>query len=260
MSNISLKNQLIDLGYNVDFFEETTVEMFRTGLGSIAQGAQQEWIRLAQARLNTSRFDYINGLRKNESLTEERVAGEPIFTLKLLGEFANAREFGMDSFDMKTSRPGWLGGSKAKINKKGKRYISIPFRHSTGSSPRFQYTGKAKQANLQQELKRVTKDQGLNRMVRDTAGNVSRGRVATLSRKVPTHSYLKGLTRIQRPNESNPKTGSSMLMTFRTMSEDSDASSWIHPGLDAANLLPEVERWVDGEINKMITMVMKESA
>ena len=47
-----------------------------------------------------------------------------------------------------------------------------------------------------------------------------------------------------------------MLMTFRTMSESSPEDSWIHPGLDGAKLLPEVEKWVDKEIENVAETIL----
>ena len=256
MSEVNLTSKLSDIGYNVDSFSTATIESFRTALAGIARGAQVEWIRLAQSRLNSSRADYINGLRQAESFTSAVVAGEPEYKISLVGRMPNNYEFGMPSFDMKTARPGWLGGGKVKTNKDGKRYISIPFRHSTSASPRFQYTGKAARANLKSELKTVVKSYGLDRMIKSATGQVAEGPVARVPKSSTAHSYLKGLTRIQKPSSSDPTRGSSMLMTFRTMSESSPEDSWIHPGLDGANLLPEVERWVDKEIQRIAEIVL----
>ena len=45
-------------------------------------------------------------------------------------------------------------------------------------------------------------------------------------------------------------------MTFRVMSENSPESSWIHPGLRGANLLPEVEKYVDNELDNIINVIL----
>lgn len=256
MPEVSLKSKLLDLGYNVDIFSSSTEEAFRVALAGIAKGAHAEWIRLAQTRLHTSRFDYINGLRQADSFTAKVVAGQPVFEIRLVGRMPNNYEFGMDSFDMKMSRPGWLGGSKAKVNQEGKSYVRIPFRHSTSeSSARFRYTGKAARENLKTELRNTVKQYGLNRMIKRATGEVVEGPVARVPKVAGVHRYLQGLTRIQKPT-SDPKRGQSMLMTWRTMSESSPEDSWIHPGLDGAKLLPEVEKWVDNEIKRIAEKVL----
>lgn len=256
MTSVNLKLKLSDLGYNVDLFTDATTEALRVALAGIAKGAQSEWIRLAQAKLNSSRFDYINGLRQAESFTVSKVDSELEYTVRLVGQNAIDFENGRPAFDMKTVRPGWLGGGKARVNADGKKFIRIPFRHSTSSSPRFKYSGKAARAELKSELKSVVKEHGLSKMIRSATGGVIAGPVSRVPKRSGVHSYLKGLTRIQNPSQSDPSRGSSMLMTFRTMSESSPEDSWIHPGLDGAKLLPEVEKWVDKEIENVAETIL----
>ena len=47
-------------------------------------------------------------------------------------------------------------------------------------------------------------------------------------------------------------------MTFRVMSENSDPSSWQHPGLTPVNIMKEVGNWIDQEINKVIKVLVEE--
>jgi len=258
MPQISMTAKLQDLGHNVEAFSESTTEAFRIALAGIARGAQAEWIRLAQDKLKTSRSDYINGLQQAKSFEVKKdPKGEPEYTISLVGRMPNSFEFGMAPFDMKDSRPGWLGGGKAKVNKDGKKYVRIPFRHSTSdTSPRFQYTGKAARDNLKVKLKDTVKRYGLSRMIRAaTGGNVIEGPVARVPKDPAVHRYLHGLTRIQKQT-SNPKRGSSIMMTWRTISETSAEDAWLHPGIVGANILPLVEKWVDEEIKRVADLVM----
>jgi len=250
---VSFKLKLQDMGHNVDTLEEGVVESFKEAVHGLARAAQAEWIRLAQARLHTSRDAYVQGLRQAESFGKSNIGGQPEYEVQLVGRMANNFEFGMSSFDMKSSRPGWLGGSKAKISKEGFRYAVIPFRHSTGNSPRLQYTGKAVEQNLKQELKKTVKAYGLDRMLKSATGQVIEGAAGRVPSNAPVHPFLQGLTRYQKKNKGK---GSSMLMTFRVMSEKSPEDSWIHPGLDGAHLLPEVGRYVDKESERIIDMIM----
>jgi len=256
---LSLKAKLVDLGVNVDALEASTIKVFRTQVGLIAVAAHNRWIQLAKERLGTSRDAYVVGLQQAGSFKSRKVSGEDVFDITLVGRMPNNFEFGMESFDMKTVRPGWLGGSKAKTGKDGEKYVVIPFRHST-TSKRFGYTGKAKAADLRSELKKTVRAYGLNRMIRTATGNVVGGLTTRVPPKAPVHSYLRGLTRVQKGTRGRTpegfQRGSSQLVTWRIMSENSPASSWIHPGLKAANLLREVELFVNKEFDDIVKKVI----
>lgn len=255
----SLRAKLISTGTDVDAFDDGMVEAFQRQIFGLAKGAQNEWIRIAQSRLKTSSEIYVNGLRQAESfkMLESRNA---TYEITLVGNMPNNFEFGMSSFDMKGVRPGWLGGGKAKTAKDGHKYVVIPFRHST-TSQRFAYTGKAAaEPDLKRQLRQAVKNYGLDRMTRAATGQVVSGVTARIPNKAPVHSYLKGMVRTQKPiSGTTPKglgRGSSTLTTFRVMSEKSKPESWIHPGLNAANLLPEVENWVDSQLGRIIETIL----
>lgn len=256
----SFSSKLDSLGYNLDAFEEETVELCRQAVAGLAKAAQAEWIRLAQVRLSTSREMYINGLRQAESFAVEKVGGENVYTISLIGEMPNAIESGMPSFDMKASRPGWLGGSKAKVGKDGKKYVTVPFRHSTGSTARLDYSGKAAAMDLKKELKKTVRAYGLDRMKRASTGAVIPGAVKRVPKDPDVHRYLHGLTKIQKPmagfTKSGMQRGSSQLMTWRRISENSPSDAWIHPGFQARNLLREVQLWVESESEVIIERIL----
>jgi len=257
---ISVKAKIIEMGFNPEEIEGVSTTAFVRSVGAVALAAREEWVRLAQARLKSGREEYVNGLRKKESLVIRDVGETVVFEVGLIGKMPNHFEFGMDAFDMKTARPGWLGGKKAKTNKKGKKYVIIPFRHSTSSDARLAYTGKAKEADLKSELRGVVRDYGLNRAVKVASGGsyasgaVKRGPTFPLNAAIRKHfptaktHPLSGLTRIQKGGKS----GAGQLMTFRVMSEDSAPGSWMHPGIKGANLLPEVEDFAHHELGNML--------
>jgi hypothetical protein len=262
---ISLRSKLENVGYDMNTMEAGTMLLFRKAVGGLAKAAQSEWVRLAQDRLKTSREIYVNGLRQAESFAIRKVDGEPIYDVTLVGDMPNNLEFGMPAFDMKTVRPGWLGGAKAKTSKDGHKYIAIPFRHSTSSDARLGYSGKAAKMDLKKELKRTVKEYGLDRMIRTAGGMVIAGPVTKIpSKEYDVHKYLRGLTRIQTPmagmTKTGKQTGSAQLMTWRIMSEKSDPGSWLHPGLVPQNLLIEVEAYVNREMNKIVETVLLEGA
>jgi hypothetical protein len=261
MSDFSIKTKLEERGVNTDALEASVVKSFNVAIAGIANAAQGEWVRMAQGRLGTSRDTYIQGLRQAESFKALGTSDRPVFEIQLVGVMPNNFEYGMESFDMKGVRPGWLGGGKAKMAKDGSTYVTIPFRHSTGSSPRMGYTGKAKaidDPNLKTMLRKAVREYGLNRMINSSTGTPVQGAVARIPNKAPVHPYLQGLTRMQKVSTSakGKKTGSGTLMTFRRMSSKSDPESWIHPGIDGANILPDVERWVNGQLDKVMDQIL----
>jgi hypothetical protein len=257
--NFSLKAKLVDRGAEIDSFSAGMVETFERALFGIAKGAQNEWIRLAQERLGTSSEIYVNGLRQAESFAMKEGTGTS-YEISLVGTMPNNFEYGMQPFDMKAVRPGWLGGSKAKTAKDGSKYVVIPFRHSA-TSQRFAYTGKAAAApDLKGQMRKAVRDYGLDRMTRTGTGQVVRGVTARIPNNAPVHSYLKGMVRTQTPTSGTTKSGqqrgSSTLNTFRVMSTKSKSGSWQHPGLKAANLLPEVESWIDSQLGNIIETIL----
>ena len=261
---ISLSNMADELGYNVDRVAGATIASLKIELARVAHAAHNEWIRLAKERLSTSQDLYVNALQQSQSFYS--APDMDSHTITLVGQMANNIESGMGSFDMKGVRPGWLGGSKAKTAADGSTYVVIPFRHST-TSKKMGYTGKAKDMGLKDQLKKVAKDYGMNRMQRTATGQVVKGitqkvpRSPTQARKTDVHRYLHNLTRIQAPvagtTPSGKERGQAQLMTWRVMSTKSDPSSWIHPGIEAKNLLREVKNFAELELKKGIKNVLE---
>lgn len=258
---LSLKTKIEDLGVTFNDIDSSVINSFRTSMAGLAKTAQAEWVRIAQSRLTTSREDYVNGLQQSQSFKIHKVGGESVYEISLVGDMPNNIEFGMPAFDMKSVRPGWLGGAKAKTSKDGHSYVTIPFRHSTTSGARIQYSGKALSDNLKQELQSAVKKYGMNDMVRSSSGKVIQGPVKRIPSNAPdVHSYLKGLTKIQKAiggkTKSGKGRGSSQFFTWRVMSEKSHAGSWLHPGLTAKNILKEVETWTGREMDKIIDSML----
>jgi len=259
---ISLKAKLDAADLDINDLDEGSAKALADGVYKVAQLAQQEWIRMAQYRLRSSREDYVNGLRKPESFKTVKTGDTISFEVGLIGKMPNAFEFGMPAFDMKAVRPGWLGGSKAKVSKSGKRYVVIPFRHSLTSAARINYSGKAQEAGLRTELQRIVTKYNMNRTVRRggriAEGPVKRvpkipmtGRIAKVFSAATTHP-LSGLTRYQKKIAGGK--ASSTLMTFRIMSED-QAGKWLHPGIKPADILPDVEAFADKEMDDLIKRI-----
>lgn len=133
----SIEAKLDEGGINIELLDSGFTDAFHKAVANIAVSAKDFWVAQAQMKLKTSRDVYVDGLMRNDSYSISKTGSGAVHEIKLVGKMANNHEFGMDSFDMKTAKPGWLGGSKAKIGKDGKKYIVIPFRHSSGDSHRF---------------------------------------------------------------------------------------------------------------------------
>ena len=258
MISFSVEDKLKSLGHLVEGIEEGLRMAFSQGIVEVAKGARDEWVRLAQARLKTSREIYVNGLRQADSFEIGDLGGSVQATIQLVGVMPNNFEFGMGSFDMKTVRPGWLGGGKAKTAKDGSKYVIIPFRHSKSADARFGYTGKAAGVtpDLKGQLRKVTKKYGLDKALTSSVGEIATRRVP---RNAPVHPYLQGLqkTEYAQPTRSGGMKRSSTLTTFRVMSEKSAPDSWIHPGLRPLSLLQEVSAWVDKDMERMVNIIMR---
>lgn len=262
MSVLSVHAKLDEAGVSLASLSVGMAEAFHAAVAGTAVGAVAEWERRASHRLRSARQIYINGLRQAESYHVEVVGGLTTYTITLVGEMPNNFEFGMPSFDMKAVRPGWLGGTRAKTAKDGHKYITIPFRHSLTSGAIMTYTGQARREHVAQALADAVRKYGLRDMVRDTGGRVVPGPVARVpNAATDVHRFLTGLTRVQQPTAGVTPTGlqrgSAQFMTWRTMSENSRPEAWIHPGLTAVNLLPEVEAWVDHELDHIIEHIFR---
>jgi len=257
---LSASVKIQEMGGSVDGLTGVMREQFKQAVAGIAKATQAEWIRLAQVKLKSSRADYINGLRQAESFRAYNRGSIQVYEIQLVGKMPNNFEFGMESFDMKSVRPGWLGGGKAKVSAAGDKYISIPFRHSTNAKSNIFYTGKAAKADLRTKLKETARIYGMNQMSRTATGRVIPGPTRRVPNHASVHPYLRGLTRIQKGTKgttaSGAQRGSASLMTWRTMSENSPAGSWIHPGIQGAKLLPIVQRWADNELNLIVRLIM----
>lgn len=263
--NFSIEDKLKELGVAIESISVATQQAFEQGTVDVARKAQKEWMRLAQARLRTSAEIYIQGLRQAESykVLPGMINGITA-ELKLVGDMPNNFEFGMGPFDMKTVRPGWLGGGKAKYSEPDKdgrvhKYMVIPFSHSLGNGMRGAYTGKAAAItgpDLKTQLRSAAKQYGLDKALGAAVGEVATRRIPN---NAPVHPYLQGLQKSEIGQSMNAKgkvSRTSTLTTFRVMSEDSPESAWMHPGIKAANLLQEVGTFVDKELDDMAAGIL----
>jgi hypothetical protein len=178
-------------------------------MDNVAEGARDEWIRLAmESDLGSTKQEYIDSIGPVEapSATER--------TIELNGWLANALEGGSPAFDMK---PGLLKGADHRV---------IPMMYGkTGNNSGLaalptQVFNKAKKLKMGERISTKmgkSKYEGLQKTVVGKTGPVN-------------DAFIK----------------------FRTVSVNSPADSWIHPGLSPLNLEDQVRSHIESNIDKYI--------
>ena len=244
-----------DLNISLAAFEKETISQLNGAIESIAYAAMGEWKRLAGSRLRTALNIYLQGLNRVDSFSKTKSENINTFTLFLIGGLANDFEFGKSSWDMK---PALLSGPHAKVSEKtGVRYNTVPFRHGPESRA-FAYTGKAREQKLYDHFKVAMKLLKKQEYTRERFELTASGMVKkrTLIPSAPVHPYLAGLRHTQVINPKTGKAGHGTKMTWRRISDNSDPSSWLHPGLKALNIHKEVHAYAEREIKNIIKTVL----
>lgn len=245
----------IDVIQNVDFesFGQAQIEAFEQAIESLAIATRDKWVSLAQEKLQSSRSEYVRGLQESTSFQKN---GRLDYQINLVGFLPNAVEGGLNPYDMK---PGLLGG-KAAAKNQGK-YVTIPFRHypSAQSAERVP----TKVPNYKQDLANVMKRSGLGGIKKAPSGQALQGKVGIakgtqkyVQKLKPHHknTIFEGLTQYQKTYQ---KSTQSQFMTFRRVSQKSDPSSWLHPGIKAVRIVPEVESWVQEQLSTIVESIAK---
>lgn len=225
------------LGVSVEFTFDLPPEMEESNVDDIANeiveraadSAREEWMRLASERLTTTFEIY----RENLSPVERPNNFEAVITLT--GDLPNMLEQGKEAFDMK---PGILNGPNAKISAKGSRYQDIRFAHGSPTQSKIKKLPKElfKQVNTMQLGQRYSDKNRLK--------NWNMGRPGGYEHKTGIYDDLH--------KARNKGTGLTEFQTFRRVSENSDPSAFIHPGLKALNLAEKVKEYMEGQIDSII--------
>jgi hypothetical protein len=219
---------------------------------AIADMARAEWIRLAQKRLKTTKQDYI------QSIGEPTVTGGGtsfMATIKLTGTLANMVESGWEGGDLRDTILG-SGSRSRKMSKDGHWYASVPFSHATPTASGMY--GQPMPAPVYKEAKRLkTTLSGPDKNV--LWGGKLRAGAGGAKKLQPWHSTDPYAGMVKREKTYSKATQTGGYKTFRTISTNPDTRKfmkgrsgggvevgWIHPGIDARNLLPEVVSFVDG--------------
>lgn len=196
-----------------------------------AEIGRDEWVRLARENLKTTQETYI----ENISQIDRPALNEAVITLT--GTLPNMLEVGAASFDMK---PGLL--QNAKIGKTGGRYQDVPFNHGSPSQSKIPSLPKDvfKKANTMQMGERYSD--------KNRRKNWNMGRPGGYEHKTGIYDDM---------TKARPKgQGLTEFRSFRRVSDNSDPSSWIHPGLKPLQLAEQVKDYLNTQIESIIESVM----
>jgi hypothetical protein len=262
--------QVIDLSALVPAELVNAPDFLAMVIPDIAEAARTEIIRLAQERLGSTGEDYIQNvspvayhLPKGKLPMGDALAA----TIVLSGWLPNSVENGWPGGDMKV----WLlAGRNAKTGKTGGRYNTVPFRHGTPG-----VTG----ANFPEMGSAYATSFRVNKLSLEQVGSLTREEASRLGKKIhsaamelkPTISHPKtgtkwggrldagtggaGLLRphhktdiyagMVREQKTYRKATQSKYSTFRRVSDKSDASAWIHPGIEGVHLFEAGAEYID---------------
>ncbi len=213
-----------------------TRSMMQHALRLTAEASRQEWVRIARQRLRTTAKTYISSIGPVEM-------GRGTATIRLRGDtpggkLANALEQGAGPFDLKR---GLLKSPKVSHTKEGnKPYIHVPFQLKTpGGGARG-----AEPSVMPRSIYRLASQLGVGEQMKLPKKYEDYGIKTRLSPDIARWGHYtwktspyQGITRTQTVGGAHLPAGKSAYMTFRTVSKNSDPSSWIHPGFRARNCM-----------------------
>lgn len=176
------------------------------------------WVQLAQDNLNSRRHDYIKAIKSTYPYNNNPL----VSVLELSSKYASMIENGSPSFDMKK---GFYNSDKKTLTLSG-WYLTIPFRHGTPNT--FQY-GTPLPDDVYSLAKKLSPGEKLSF---DTVSTFN-----TTSGYQHKSNIYDNLTKI---THSYKNTTQSQYITFRRVSNNSDKSSWIHPGFKPIKLIPQI--------------------
>lgn len=220
--------------------QQDTDKMIEFVVKEVTIGVAEQWRKEASNVLHQTRENYVNSIYVG---TEGRFIG----VIRLIGTLNNMLESGATAFDMKVS---FSRSSKKQKKKNGKGwYLTIPYQFATsqalGESTIF--SGKLP-VQVQQAIraKPFVKDQrGYERTEPLKLDEIPEQFQVKQTHRIQIpesggfkeyqhkHSIYEGVMRIKNPVTKNT---SSSYISFRRVSDESDANAWLHPGFRPLNL------------------------
>lgn len=192
----------LDFSSLIKDVEGITKHSIKTALTAV----KSAWATEAKNRLSSSHKSYSSGIYTSYGMDTNGIYAE--IGLRTEHTLSNMLENGFSSYDMKI---GFSKSPKRKIGAEGQWYMHIPFRHHTP------------QANTSSSMP--------NEIYKQARQLPKWGRMTD---KNDTKSIYNNMTKIPQGDVKNS------YMTFRTVSENSPADSWIHPGFKGVNIAKDL--------------------
>lgn len=232
-------------------------------LEDIAEAARGFIVHKAQMELHTSGTDYMMGLQPVEM-------APGVATITLLGWLPNAVENGWAGGDMKQAL---LSGRNAKMTKDGHRYAIIPFRHGTPGTSGANFPAMGAAFGPKGQMSRAAQFPGASsdrakrigravynaaRKLEPTTGHPSTGTQwggrlpAGLAPKLSAHHKTDIYAGMVKERKVYQFAEQSMYTTFRVVSDKSDPSSWIHPGIEPRQFFHEAAERIPALAKRII--------
>lgn len=220
----------------------------------LAMAAFDQAVSLANQKLKSDRER--NLFLQNLHFEKNKMGGFDSYLI-ILEEPAMFIEDGAPAIDMR------------KTHLKGRKYVRIPFKHPGKEIPGM----KDKQQNLVREIKTAMKENKmpLTKPIVNSKGSPiistpEKPRAAALIKKVNSmykgsrsgKSILDNLTvyQTERTNNRGNKTIDRQYMTFRTLSNESNAE-WKIPAKKGVDIFSEIYKWIEISYSKFLDDQLK---
>ena len=250
---------------NIAIFLQQYVDAIQTGINNTAAMlpllVEQHIETQAKNKLRSTRDNYLSAVhvRMDNLVLIAEIDSE--------NWLAVAVEEGVKSWDMNTppNGKGALAGPKAKISKKGYRYVSIPMGKEAGQKPgpMVGERGQRIQEKINEAMKRPQIVPGrlgnLSKLhtkmgSKFVAGVLPGGQIVESQKIATADPEISGLYRsrvFSNSEEFYQKQASKRgmpkwtLTMFRTMSDNPLSKHWIHPGIMGVKIFQETEQWLN---------------
>jgi hypothetical protein len=263
---------VIDTQSMVSQFTELNADDINNMLDNIAKGMAASFAaqlqEMAAKELKSTRNRYLQSIK----LVDSGMLEGTVLLDYSKDKMIQMLEEGAAAFDMKA---GFMASAKVKIGKNGGKYLTIPLRQGTpgtiGDSGNFAFI-------MPKDIYKIAKNKPLSISVSGggsrTAGIALSEIPAQFAKPTIRPAIEDGAGKIlfkeyqhKTPNaqgivrQQDGATGQNRYTSFRRVSEKSDESAFIHPGIKAYNLIQktlgnfnesqEMTPLIDGELSKL---------
>lgn len=213
-----------------------------------------QWEKTAMNELHSTRNRYVQNLK---IIDEGRMKGAVMLDYSK-DPLIQMIEEGASSFDMKE---GFEKSSKKTMKKNGGWYLTIPFSIGTPGTLSDNFS-----TIMPSEVYNVVKNKVVNPTTNRSAGLMEseipeQYKAKQIKAVIPESKSFKAYQHKNSIFEgvyksNNKTTGQSTYGSFRRVSDVSDPSSWIHPGLQVANIAEKALSEFESNIEPKLTSAM----